>query len=134
MNDMLLEVFMPEEVDQDLAQMQPLKSPGLDGFWVCFYQKHWEVIGEVVRKSVLDFLNFEIFDPGINTALITLITKTTLASSVSEFKPISLCKVLYKLIAKVVANNFKRVLPGLISLAQSTFVPSRLITDNVLEA
>jgi hypothetical protein len=31
---------MPEEVDQDLAQMQLLKSPGPDGFRVCFYQKH----------------------------------------------------------------------------------------------
>jgi hypothetical protein len=39
---------------------------------------------------VLDFLNFEIFDPSINTTLITLIPKTTSASSVSEFKPISI--------------------------------------------
>jgi hypothetical protein len=92
------------------------------------------VIGEVVRKSVLDFLNFEIFDPSINTTLITLIPKTTSASSVSEFKPISLGNVLYKLIAKVLANKFKRVLPGLISPAQSAFVLGRLITDNVLVA
>jgi hypothetical protein len=133
-NEMLCAVFTPEEVNHALAQMHPLKSPGPDGFGSCFFQKHWQVVGEEVRRSVLDFLNFEIFDPGINSTFITLVPKKSSASSVSDFRPISLCNVLYKLIAKVLANRLKKVLPSLISPAQSAFVPGRLITDNVLVA
>jgi hypothetical protein len=93
MNDMLTEAFSLEEVDQALAQMHPLKSPGPDGFGVCFYQKHWAVVGDVVRKSVLDFLDYEIFYPGINQTFITLVPKIPATSSVSNYKPIGLCNV-----------------------------------------
>jgi hypothetical protein len=72
-------------------------------------------VGEEVRKSVLDFLNYESFDPGINSTFITLIPKRASPFNVSEFRPISICNVMYKLIAKVLANKLKMVLSVLIS-------------------
>lgn len=47
---------------------------------------------------------------------------------------ISLCNNLYKLIAKNLANKLKKVLLSIITLNQSTFIPSRLITYNIIVA
>jgi hypothetical protein len=115
MNNVLTSRFLPEEVYNALSQMQPLKAPGPDGFGVCFYQQHWAIVGDSVRNVVLDFLNLSLFDPSLNSTFITLIPKLSQAADVTHYRPISLCNVLYKIIAKVLANRLKRVLLGIIS-------------------
>lgn len=134
LNEMLAADFCVDEVDQSLAQMHPLKSPGPDGFEACFFQHHWEIIGDKVGVVVLNFLNGGSLDPSVNKTFIALIPKSHNASLVSEYRPISLCNVVYKLIAKTLANRLKLVLPSIISQNQSAFVPGCLITDNVLIA
>jgi hypothetical protein len=87
-----------------------------------------------VKAAILKFLNGGSFDPSINETYIVLIPKASNAFSVSNYKPISLCNVVYKLIVKTVTNRLKLVLSSIISQNHSAFVPGRLITDNVLVA
>jgi hypothetical protein len=102
--------------------------------WHVFYKKSWPIVRAEVCKAVLEFLNSGCLDPSVNTTNIMLIPKIKNPTWVTEFWPISLCNVLYKLIAKVLANRMKKALTKIISLNQSVFVPGRLITDNIIVA
>lgn len=69
-----------------------------------------------------------------NFTYIALIPKITKPKMASDFRPISLCNVAYKIMAKMMANRLKSVLNEIISLKQSAFIYRRLITDNIMVA
>ena len=123
--------FIAEEIKDALFQMGPTKAPWPDGMNAFFFQKFWHVVGESVTNAVLDYFNSGVIDLAINHTDIVLIPKIKSPEKMSDFRPISLCNVIYKIISKVLAN---RILPSIITLTQSAFVLGRLITDNVLVA
>ena len=114
--------------------MAPNKSPGPDGFTAGFYQYHWNTLGPSVTRAVLNFLNRGGASDGLNKTTIVLIPKVKNPQDIKQFRPISLCNVVYKLCSKVLANRMKGFLDEIISEEQSAYVPGRLITDNVLIA
>ena len=131
---MLATEFVKAEVEEALKQMEPLKAPGPDGLPPLFYQKFQPSIGEDVSFAILNCLNSSSIPPSINQTFITLIPKVKSPTVASEFCPIALCNVIYKLAAKVIANRLKKVLPNLISKSQSTFQSNKTISDNILVA
>ena len=99
-----------------------------------FFQKLWGItVGEIFR-SVKEFFSADILDARLNQTNICLIPKTDRPCEMTEFRPISLCNVSYKIISKIMSKRLKFFLPTLISETQSAFVAKRLITDNILVA
>ena len=114
--------------------MKANTAPEPDGFPPLFYKQYWSKIGAEVLDAVIGVLNTSILPHELNHTFLTLIPKIKSSRRVGDFRPISLTNVLYKLIAKVLANHLKKFLPQLISKTQSAFVPSYLIIDNILIA
>ncbi|XP_042950188.1 uncharacterized protein LOC122282297 [Carya illinoinensis] len=76
MESRLMEPFTPEEVTNAVFQMNPLGSPGPDGFPAQFYQQHWQVVGKGVCDFALKALNQEASLQEVNDTYITLIPKS----------------------------------------------------------
>ena len=70
----------------------------------------------------------------MNHTFLTLIPKIKNPISVSDYRPICLCNLLYKIFSKVLANHLKKILPNIIFEQQSAFTKNRLISDNILVA
>ncbi|XP_062104157.1 uncharacterized protein LOC133815319 [Humulus lupulus] len=132
MNDQLTRPYTSEDVRKALFQMSPSKSPSKDGMSTGFYQKYWDTVGPKVSSVCLHFLNEGGHIKGINSTLITLIPKIDDPKHASDFRPISLCNVLYKIIAKSMTNRLREILGSVISDEQSAFLPGHLITDNAM--
>jgi hypothetical protein len=131
----IIDIFCHKNtISTALFQMASLKAPGPDGYNAGFFQKNWNIVGPKVCKAVLYSLNNAFIDSDLNSTLIALIPKNKNPTCFTEFHPISLCNVLYKIISKVLANQLKLVLPHIISQNQSAFIQGRLITNNVLVA
>ncbi|KAK4394097.1 hypothetical protein Sango_1880500 [Sesamum angolense] len=134
MNWELLKEYSAQEVKLALSQMFPFKSPEPDGMPPIFYQRFWNIVGRATLKCVLNMLNNCEIAPLLNFTDIVLIPKCSNPVNVSQFRPISLCNVVYKLVSKTIANRLKLVLDSIISPSQLAFIPGRLIIDNVLVA
>lgn len=134
MNSELDRPFTCEEIEKALFSMKPNKSPGVDGFTAGFFQKHWSLIKSSVLAAVLGFLNGGDMPAMVNKTLLVLIPKVAHPQELAQFRPISLCTVLYKICSKAMANRLCLLLDEIISDEQSAFVPGRLITDNVVIA
>ena len=83
---------------------------------------------------VLNVLNFGMTLFEINRTNIALMPKTNNPQRMTDFRPISLSNVVYKLISKTISKRLKAILPHIITENQSAFTADRLITDKVLVA
>ncbi|XP_073051225.1 uncharacterized protein [Primulina eburnea] len=121
-----------EEIKQALFDMEPFKAPGPDGFPAGFFQKMWPTVGQSIYDSALNFFTSGNIPKGMNDTLLTLIPKVSNPELVSQFRPISLCNVSYKILTKTMTNRLKHVMPDLVGPYQSSFVPGRQISDNII--
>jgi hypothetical protein len=134
MNDKLLMPFTALEVKEALFHMFPAKAQGPDGFPAHFFRRHWDLCGPQVTSAVLRVLRGDDDPKVINDTIIVLIHKVENPEDLGQFRPISLCSMIYKIASKAVANRLKVMLPKIISEEQSAFVPGRMITDNIITA
>ena len=108
MNQNLISQFTKAEVITAMKQMAPLKAPGPNGMPPIFYQSYWHVVGKDISSAVLYCLHSGTLLPFLNHTYVTLIPKTKSPERVTEYRPISLCNVIYKLSLKYLQIALKK--------------------------
>ncbi|KAL9686472.1 hypothetical protein QQ045_023932 [Rhodiola kirilowii] len=89
------------------------------------------VCGDDIVRSINAFFRNGIMPDGINSAYLALIPKVNNASMPADFRPISCCNVLYKIVSTLLANRLKPVLDYLVDQSQAAFVKGRNIANNI---
>lgn len=134
MNQQLFTKFTEAKFKAAIFHMKPIGAQDLMGFLLYSFEKIQSTIGPVVCLFVLGILNHNYPLYSVYTTFITLISKIKNVEKVKDFRSISFCNVVYKIVAKVLENRLKSIVPDIIFPSQSAFVPNRLIFDNTLIA
>ncbi|KAL2235635.1 UNVERIFIED_CONTAM: hypothetical protein Sindi_1295700 [Sesamum indicum] len=127
----LLLPFSPDDVKQAVFDIAEDKAPGPDGFSSGFFKAAWPVVGDEVTRAVLEFFAMGKLLKQTNCTLLALIPNVHTPMLVGDFRPISCCNVLYKIIAKLLVQRLSGVLDKIISPCQAAFIPGRSIGDNI---
>eukprot|EP00253_Pinus_taeda_P015313 PITA_15313 len=130
----LLRVITKEEVEEVVNKMAKNKAPGLDGFTIEFYQAAWSFMGNDLLDLVEELRCTKRMHQGLNATFLALIPKNGNLDDPQGFRPISLCNVVYKILATILVNRLKPILPDLIAQEQTGFVKGKQITDGIIVA
>lgn len=123
-----------EEVKATLFAMPQNKSPGPDGYSVEFFKASWDTVGNDVTKAVKEFFSNGRLLRELNTTAIALIPKQPKVCTLGDYRPISCCNLIYKVISKIIALRLKPILQDCISPNQAAFLKGRSLGENVLLA
>lgn len=129
-NDFLSAMPSKEGIFGALKQIINHKAQCPDGMIALFYKHYWSIIKKKDHHNDLEFFQkWKLLKQMIHTN-IAIIPRIQNPSALSQYLPISLTNVIYKIITKILTNCFKSTLANIIFPLQTTFVSGCNIKEN----
>ncbi|CAG2235175.1 unnamed protein product [Mytilus edulis] len=120
------------EIAEALSSMSKNKSPGSDGLTTEFYCTFYDSLREILYKVFNAVYDEGILSRSMRSGVISLIFKKKGDKrGIKNYRPISLLQVDYKILARVMANRFKKVLPKIVSENQTCCIVGRDISNSI---
>lgn len=120
-----------EECIAALKGMARNKAPGITGFTAEFYICFWEQIAGLIEQYICEvFVNKQFFINHVR-GIVHLIPKKGDQTRLKNKRPICLVDVLYKMVAKVLAQRLGGCMNKIINRDQTGFVRGRFIGENI---
>ncbi|XP_052482997.1 uncharacterized protein LOC128036149 [Gossypium raimondii] len=116
------------------SQMDPRKALVLMVSPAFLFCENWDMVSKDVIRYCHDVFEGKKDICEINDTVVVLIHKVRDPKDIMNFRSIGLCRAIFKIISKVLANRLKMVLHSCISHNPSAFVLSRMIHDYILIA
>ncbi|GLT33525.1 hypothetical protein SLA2020_081070 [Shorea laevis] len=124
--------FTVEEIQEGLQSCEGSKAPGPNKYNFNLFKFMWNSVKEDFVDFFREFHQNSKLVRGLNSSFLALIPKKLSPKELTDFRPISLLRCVYKLLAKVLANRLKMVMSAIISETQSAFVGGRQLVGSVL--
>lgn len=108
------------------------KAPGPDGFNAFFYKQAWDLVGADVIAAVQEFFSSGCLLKQLNDTAFVLMPKEDNPTRVTDYRPVSCCGTIYKIIMKILSMRLQLILDKLMGDAQGAFVQGRSMAQNIL--
>ena len=132
--DILDQEITKEELYTTLKNMKIGKAPGIDGMTVEFYMEFWEIIGDLLFKSIDYAQKAGHFSISQRRGVIKLIPKKNKNPHfVKNLRPITLLNIDYKILTKLLANRLRQIMDEIVREDQNAFIKRRYIGTNILD-
>lgn len=121
-----------EEIEEVIDQLKNGKSPGLDGLTSEFYKVFKHVLIPILHNLFADTFKQKKMSESMKTGMIKIIYKNKGDKDhLKNYRPLSMLNTDYKILAKIMANRLKKVIPNIITTNQAYGVLNRDISDIV---
>ena len=130
--DNLIKDVTYDEIKAGLWSRKAFKAPEADGLHARFFQIFWHEVNESICKEVGSIFSSRVMPEYLNRTLIVLVPKCQNLETINNYRPISLCNTIYKVVTKIIVARIHPLLSNLISPVQAAFVLGRRGLDNVL--
>jgi hypothetical protein len=100
------------------------------GLWNCFYD-FYDLVGVDILEMVEESMKKGRVFGALNATFLSLIPKSDNPGSFRDFRPTTLCNLVYKIITKIIAKRIKSTLSFGVSKEQFGFLKGRQITDAI---
>ena len=126
------DILTEEECYNALKEIKNDKSPDSDGLTVEFYKTFWDDI----KKTFIESINYSFIHGHLTDfqkqSIISLIPKPNKDTTIlTNWRPISLLNVDYKIATKAIANRITKTISSIIAPSQTGFIKGRYIGENV---
>jgi hypothetical protein len=101
--------FSEAELDHILGAMKLDTAPGRDGFPVQFFKRLWPKVKHGILHFFNDFVLGRIDISRLKFGILALIPKVSGADLISQFRPIALMNVAFKIVSKAFGSSLDSV-------------------------
>lgn len=131
-NDKLLSEIEIGELNAAISKLKRGKSPGSDGFTSEWYKTIKDILSPVLLRTFNWVLKKKEIPASGRYAIISVIPKDGKEKlDCSNYRPISVLNIDYKLFTTVLSKRIENILPDLIHFDQTGFVRQRQTQDNI---
>ncbi|KAL3675001.1 hypothetical protein R1sor_024949 [Riccia sorocarpa] len=128
----LHQVPTEEEVEEVVHDLRKEKNPGFDGLVAEVLHACWSFVKNDCIDMIIDFWDRGALTEKNRTAVVKLLPKNSESQWLKNWRPLSLMNLSYKILAKIMANRFKKLMPKLVDDMQTDIIHGRSIANNLL--
>ena len=120
-----------DECFRAIKSMKRNKAPGLDGISTEFYEHFWSLLGDLLVNVFNESYENEILPSSQRSAVMTLIFKQGDREDISNYQPISLTNVDYRILAFILSARLQGVIESIVSPDQTAYIKNRYMGNNI---